>query len=52
MSAVQPGSFDSGNEELRAVGVFASVSHAQPHWSVMLQAEVFVFEFVSVDALA
>ena len=44
VSPVQPGSFDSGNEELRAVGVFASISHGQPCWSILLQTEVFVFE--------
>ncbi len=50
--AVQPWSLDGGDEELRAVGVFASVSHAEPASAVVLQLEVLIGETVSIDALA
>lgn len=52
MFAVQPWSLDCGNEELGAVGVFASVGHAEPARAVVLQFEVLVREAVSIDALA
>ncbi len=50
--AVQPHSLNGGDEELRAVGVFAGVSHAQPAGAVVLQLEVLIGETVSIDALA
>lgn len=52
MFAVQPRSHNGGDEELRAVGVFASVSHAEPASAVVLQLEVLIGETVSIDALA
>lgn len=52
MFAVQPWCLDGGDEELGAVSVFASVSHAEPAWTIMLQLEVLVGETVTVDALA
>lgn len=52
MFAVQPRCLDSGDEELGAVGVFTSVGHAEPSWTIMLQLEVLVGETVAVDALA
>lgn len=52
MFAVQPWSRDGGDEELRAVGVFAGVSHAEPAGAVVLQLEVLVGEAVSIDALS
>lgn len=50
--AVQPWSLDCGNKELGAVGVFASVGHAEPTRAVVLQLEVLVWEAVSIDTLA
>lgn len=52
MFAVQPGGHDGGDEELGAVGVLASVGHAEPARAVVLQLEVLIGETVSIDALA
>lgn len=52
MLAVQPWSQNCGDEELGAVGVFASVGHAEPAGAVVLQLEVLVRETVSINALA
>lgn len=52
MFAIQPRSRNSRDEELGAVGVFASVGHAEPARAVMLQLEVLIGEPVSIDALA
>lgn len=52
MFAVQPGGHNGGDEELGAVGVFASIGHAEPAGAVVLQLEVLIGETVSVDALA
>lgn len=50
--AVQPWSHNGGDEELRTVGVFAGVSHAEPAGAVVLQLEVLIGETISIDALA
>lgn len=50
--AVQPAGHHGGDEELRAVGVFAGVGHAEPAGAVVLQLEVLVGEAVAVNALA
>lgn len=52
MFAVQPWSDNGGDEELRAIGVFASVRHAQPARAIVLQLEVLIRETISIDALA
>lgn len=52
MFAVQPAGHDGGDEELGAVGVFASVGHAEPAGAIVLQFEVLIGETVSIDALA
>jgi len=50
--AIQPGSDDGGDEELRAVGVGTCVGHGQETRSGMLHLEVLVCEFLAVDRLA
>lgn len=52
MFAVQPWSLNGGDEELRTISVFASVSHAEPAVAVVPQFEVLIRKSVSVDALA
>ena len=46
---VEPGGRDSGDEELRAVGVPASVGHGQQSRLGVLQLEVLVGELVAVN---
>jgi hypothetical protein len=50
--AIQPRGHDSGDEELRTVGVGTSVSHGQEERTVVLQLEVFILELFTVDGLA
>lgn len=52
MSAIQPRRLNSSDEELRTIGVLASVCHAEPARAGMLQLEVLIWETVAVDALA
>lgn len=49
---IQPWSLNCGDKELGAIGVLASVGHAEPAGPVVLQLEVLVRETVSIDALA
>ena len=49
VSPVQPACGLRGDEELRSVGVLARVSHGQPASAVMLQLEVLISKFLSVD---
>jgi hypothetical protein len=42
VGTVEPRSNDGGNEELRAVGVFTSVSHGEETRFGVLQLEVFI----------
>merc|ERR1719291_482555 len=41
--------FNGANEELRTVGVWASVSHGQNTWLSVLVLEVFIWELFAVD---
>jgi hypothetical protein len=50
--AIKPGSDDRGDEELRAVGVAASVGHAEQALLCVLELEVFIIELVAIDGLA
>ena len=50
--AVEPGGLLGGDEELRTVGVLSSVGHRQPSGAEMLQLEVLVCEFFSIDGSA
>jgi hypothetical protein len=49
MSPVEPASDDGGDEELRAIGVFAGVGHAEKTGLGVLQLEVFICELVAVN---
>lgn len=49
---IQPGRFDSGDEELRPVGIRASISHREDAGAGVFQGEVFIGEFGTVDGLA
>lgn len=48
--AIQPGSLDSANEELGAVGVGTGIGHRQDTRAFVLQGEVLVSELFAVDA--
>ena len=50
--SVKPGSLRGAQEELRAVGVGASVGHGQHALAGVLQREVLVLEGAAVDGLA
>ena len=52
MLAVEPGAGHGGNEELRAVGVWASVRHGQLPRLGVSQLEVLIREFFAVNTLA
>jgi len=47
--AVEPAGNDGGDEELRSIGSRTSVSHGQESRLGVLQLEVLIFEFVSVN---
>ena len=47
--SVEPFSFDSAKKELWTISVWSSIGHWENSWSSVLQLEVFIFEFVSVD---
>ncbi len=49
MLAIQPGGLDGAQEELRAVGVWAGVSHGENTGASVLQVEVLISELVTVD---
>lgn len=49
VASVQPAGLLGGDEELGAVGVLASVGHAQPAGAVVLQLEVLILEALAVD---
>lgn len=52
MLAIKPRRLYSGNEELGAVGIFASIGHAQPAGTIVLQLEVLIGEAVTIDTLS
>lgn len=49
MTSVQPAGLLGCNEELRAIGVLASIGHAQPTGAIMLQLEVLILETFTVN---
>lgn len=52
MVVVKPVGNDGGDEELRAVGVLASVGHRKQTGAVVLELEVLVFKLLAVNRLA
>jgi hypothetical protein len=52
VAAIKPLGLLGGNEELRSISVFASISHGQPSGSVVLQLEVLIVKLVSIDGFA
>ena len=49
VSSIEPGGLDGGDEELGAIGVLASISHAQVTWPLVLQLEVLIWKLVAID---
>jgi len=52
VAAVEPVGDDGGDEELRAVGVGASVGHGEEEWLLVLELEVLIWELLAVDGLS
>jgi hypothetical protein len=51
MLTVQPGALNGSDEELRTVGVSASIGHGKQTRNAVLQIEVLVGELLSIDGL-
>jgi len=49
---IQPGGLDSGDEELRSIGILTSVGHRQKTGCGVAKLKVFVSEASTVDGLA
>ena len=52
MLTIKPSGWSCGNKELRTIGVFSSVGHAQDARNVVDDIEILILKFGSVDALA
>ena len=52
MLVVQPCGLDGADEELASVGVGSGVGLGKNSWSGVLELEVLILEFVSVDGLS
>jgi len=52
MLAIQPRSLGRADKELRTVGVWSSIGHAEDAGASVLELEVFVLELVAIDGLA
>lgn len=52
VAAIEPAGDDSGDEELRSVGVWSGVGHAQKSLAGVLQLEVLIRKLLAVDRLA
>lgn len=50
VSTVEPRRLFNRDEELRPIGVLASIGHGQPSSTVVLQLEVLVCEAITIDA--
>ncbi len=51
MLVIKPGARRCTQEELRPIGVGASIGHGQHAWCIMLQLEVLIAESCTIDAL-
>merc|ERR1712168_247815 len=51
MLVIQPLGLCSAQEELRTIGVGSCIRHGQDSLTGMLQSEVFIRKFISIDAL-
>lgn len=49
MSSIKPRSLFGGNEKLRSISVFSSVSHRKPSSAIMFQLEIFIGESLSIN---
>lgn len=49
VGTVEPAGDDSGDEELRTVGVLSGVGHGEEEWLLVLQLEVLICKLLSVD---
>jgi len=49
--AIQPRRYDSANEELTSVCIFACIGHAKPSSTIMIELEILVGKSFSIDAL-
>jgi len=52
VGTIEPRSDDSGNEELRTIGVLAGICHREETGFGVLELEVLIGEFFTVDGLA
>lgn len=52
MSAIQPRGFNSGNEELGAISIGASIGHRENTRTGVLQHEILISKLLAVDGLA
>lgn len=52
MSTIKPWCLLNRDEELRSIGILASIGHGQPSSTIMLQFEVLISEAISIDTAA
>lgn len=50
VSAVKPRRLLNSNEELRSIGILASIGHGQPSSTIVLQLEILICKAISIDA--
>ena len=52
VAAIKPRCHDGRDEELRSIGVFASICHREKEWLVVLQLEIFISKLGTVNRFA